>query len=447
MSPEGAAVPRKLLPGRPGPPVTCRQDRPSTPAQLSTSRATWTPRAICNGMRLPKTGPSCAWDTLRWAWRTIRRPTAEAAWNATSTAGKPWIFTSSISLARSFPIWTILRMGHTSVGMENHPAPDGGGGLECDKYSREAMDFHFEHFFGALLSALGPLAAKGLAGSLIDSYEVGMQTWTPLMPQEFERRRGYSMRPYLPALTGRVVGSGDVSDRFLWDIRRTHADMMADNYYGRFAELCRQHAMKPYAEPYSGGPFDEMQSGSRLDVPMGEFWVARNTAVNRSVKLAASVGHVYGKPVIGAESYTGQPQFSKWQEYPFQMKAQGDWMYTQGLNQFIFHRYAHQPHPDAVPGRTMGHWGFHFDRTNTWWNPGKAWLKYAARCQNMLRQGLFVADLLYFEGENAPLAAPTLNELKPAPPPGYDWDTCDRQALLERIKIVTRRRRRFQFVQ
>ena len=332
--------------------------------------------------------------------------------------------------------WTILRMGHTSVGMENHPAPDGGGGLECDKYSREAMDFHFEHFFGALLSALGPLAAKGLAGSLIDSYEVGMQTWTPLMPQEFERRRGYSMRPYLPALTGRVVGSGDVSDRFLWDIRRTHADMMADNYYGRFAELCRQHAMKPYAEPYSGGPFDEMQSGSRLDVPMGEFWVARNTAVNRSVKLAASVGHVYGKPVIGAESYTGQPQFSKWQEYPFQMKAQGDWMYTQGLNQFIFHRYAHQPHPDAVPGMTMGQWGFHFDRTNTWWNPGKAWLKYAARCQNMLRQGLFVADLLYFEGENAPLAAPTLNELKPAPPPGYDWDTCDRQALLERIKIA-----------
>ena len=331
--------------------------------------------------------------------------------------------------------WTILRMGHTSVGIENHPAPDGGGGLECDKYSREAMDFHFDHFFGSLFSAFGPLAAKGLVGSLIDSYEVGMQTWTPLMPQEFERRRGYDMHKYLPALTGRVVASGDISDRFLWDIRRTHADLMADNYYGRFAELCRQHGMRPYTEPYSGGPFDEMQAGSRVDVPMGEFWCGRNSPINRSVKLAASVGHVYGKPVIGAESYTGQPQFAKWQEYPYQLKAQGDWMYTQGLNQFIFHRYAHQPHPSAVPGMTMGQWGFHFDRTNTWWNPGRAWLAYAARCQNLLRHGLFVADLLYFEGEDSPMAAPALNELKPEPPLGYDWDTIDRQAILTRVKV------------
>ena len=245
--------------------------------------------------------------------------------------------------------WTVLRFGHTSIGIRNHPAPDGGGGLECDKYSREAMDFHFNHFFGEMFSAIGPLAAKGMAGSLIDSYEMGMQTWTRNLPEEFQRRRGYDLRKYLPALTGRVVASGEASDRFLWDIRRTHADLMADNYYGRFAELCRAHGMKAYAEPYSDGPFDEMQSGSRLDVPMGEFWLGTSTRVNRSVKLAASVGHLYGKPVVGAESYTGHPMFAKWQEYPYGMKAQGDWMYTQGLNQFIFHRYAHQPHPDACP--------------------------------------------------------------------------------------------------
>jgi hypothetical protein len=331
--------------------------------------------------------------------------------------------------------WTILRFGHTSVGIENHPAPDGGGGLECDKYSRAAMDFHFDHFFGELYSVLGPLAAKGLAGAIIDSYEVGMQTWTPAMPQEFQQRRGYPLLKYLPALTGRVVGSGDVSDRFLWDIRRTHSEMMADHYYGRFAELCRRHGMKAYTEPYSGGPFDEMQAGSRVEVPMGEFWLVRNTAVNRSVKLAASIAHANGKAVVGAESFTGFPTFAKWQEAPYHLKAQGDWMYTQGLNEFIFHRYAHQPHPSAVPGMTMGQWGFHFDRTNTWWNQGKAWLEYAARCQNMLRQGLFVADLLYFEGENAPKAAPSLGDLSPAPPLGYDWDTVDRDTILRRIKI------------
>ena len=330
--------------------------------------------------------------------------------------------------------WTILRLGHTTTGVENHPAPDGGGGLECDKYSRAAYDSHFNHFFGKLFSALEPLAAKGMAGAVIDSYEVGMQNWTVEFPQEFERRRGYDLRNYLPAMTGRVVGSGDISDRFLWDIRRTCADLMADYYYGRFAELCRQHGMKAYTEPYSGGPFEETQVGSRVDVPVGEFWAGQGS--QRSVKLAATIGHVFGKPVVGAESFTATPQDGKWQNYPYAYKAQGDWMYTQGLNQFIFHRYAQQPHPDAVPGMTMGPWGSMFERTNTWWNQGKAWLEYVARCQTMLRQGLFVADLGYFTGEDAPVDTKVgPKELNPTPPQGYDYDVANAEAILTRMKV------------
>jgi hypothetical protein len=330
--------------------------------------------------------------------------------------------------------WTILRLGQTTTGVENHPAPDGGLGLECDKYSRAAYDFHFNHFFGKLFSALGPLAAKGMAGAVIDSYEVGMQNWTEEFPQEFERRRGYDLRNYLPAMTGRVVGSGDASDRFLWDIRRTQADLMADNYYGRFAELCRQHSMKPYTEPYSGGPFEEIQVGSRVDVPMGEFWAGQGN--QRSVKLAATIGHVFGKPVVGAESFTAAPLNGKWQNYPYAFKAQGDWMYTQGLNQFVFHRYAQQPHPTAVPGMTMGPWGSHFDRTNTWFGKGKVWLDYVARCQSMLRQGAFVADLLYFTGEEVPVGARVEpDELSPTPPQGYDYDVADAEAILKRMQV------------
>ena len=329
--------------------------------------------------------------------------------------------------------WTILRIGHTPLGTQNHPAPDGGLGLECDKYSRAAMDHHFQQFFDKLLPALKPLAQKGMAGALIDSYEVGFQNWTPEFPQEFQRRRGYDLRRYLPAMTGRIVGSPEITERFLWDVRRTQADLMADNYYGRFAELCRQHGLKAYTEPYDGGPFDEVQIGSRVDVPMGEFWIGRGN--HRSVKLAASVGHLYGKRVIGAESFTGAPQFSRWQEHPYCMKPLGDWMFAQGINRYIFHRYAHQPHPSAVPGMTMGPWGFHFERTNTWWNQGRAWLEYVARCQYMLQQGLFVADVLYLEGETAPLAAPSRTQLDPPPPEGYDWDVADREAILKRVRI------------
>ncbi len=328
--------------------------------------------------------------------------------------------------------WTILRLGYTPTGRTNHPGPDGGVGLECDKYSAAAMDFHFQQFFGPLLPALRPLADKGLVGALIDSYEVGMQNWTPQFPEEFRKRRGYDLRPYLAAMTGRIVGSLEISERFLWDVRRTQADLVADNYYGRFAELCRRHGFKAYAEPYSGGPFEEMQAGSRVDVPMGEFWIARGN--HRSVKLAASVGHISGRRIIAAEAFTGAPPFSKWQEHPYSMKALGDWMYTQGLNRFIFHRYAHQPHPTARPGMTMGPWGFHFDRTNTWFEQGKAWIEYLTRCQHMLQQGVFVADLLYFAGEDAPVDTPGREQLDPQPPAGYDWDTVHAEALLDRVR-------------
>ncbi len=332
--------------------------------------------------------------------------------------------------------WTILRLGHTSVGIENHPAPEGGLGLECDKYSRAAMDFHFDRFFGKLLPAMRPLAAKGKAGALVDSYEVGMQTWTPEFPQEFQTRRGYDLRNYLPAMTGRVVGSADTSDRFLWDVRRTHADMMSDNYYGRFAELCRQHGIISYTEPYEGGPLDHMQAGSRVDIPMGEFWVRRlDRSANRRIKLAASIAHVNGKAVVGAESFTGGGALSRWLEFPYAMKAQGDWMYTQGLNRFIFHRYAQQPHPDAVPGMTMGPHGWHFDRTNTWFNQGAAWLQYVVRSQHLLQQGLFVADLAYFTGENAPLPTREQSSLSPALPQGHDYDHVHAETVLTRMKV------------
>jgi hypothetical protein len=330
--------------------------------------------------------------------------------------------------------WTILRLGQTLTGVMNHPAPDGARGLECDKFSRKAYDFHFDHFFGERLTALRPPAAKGLAGGLIDSYEMGMQNWTEEFPQEFAKRRGYDLRKYLPAMTGRVVGSSEISDRFLWDIRRTCADLMADYYYGRFAERCRENKMKAYAEPYSGGPFEEIQSGSHLDVPMGEFWVGQGND-NYSVKLAGSIGHVFGKPVVGCESFTGWKVFAKWQNYPYQMKGQGDLMYTQGLNQFNFHRNAMQPHPTAFPGMTMGEWGWECERTNTLYDGLAGWLEYAARCQNMLRQGTLVADLLYYIGVEVPVDTPVYPEqLKPTPPEGYYYDVANEEAILTRMK-------------
>jgi hypothetical protein len=325
--------------------------------------------------------------------------------------------------------WTILRIGHTSTGVENRPPPDGGAGLECDKFSREAMDFHFNHFFGEMFEAIKPLAAKGMAGALIDSYETGLQNWTPLFPQEFKKRMGYDIRNYMPVVFGRMVGSLDRSERFLWDFRKVQADLMAENYYGRFAELCHEHGMLAFNEPYDPGNFDEMAVGRFADMPMGEFW--QGQANQHSIKLVASVAHVNGRAVVGAESFTSQ---SRWTEYPYSLKALGDFMYTQGLNRYIFHRFAMQPNPTAVPGMTMGPWGGHFDRTNTWFQHGaQAWLQYVARCQFVLQQGKFHADLLFFAGEDSPQRTPERAAL--GVPAGYDFDTIDAGSILNRVKI------------
>jgi hypothetical protein len=315
--------------------------------------------------------------------------------------------------------WTVLRVGRTPTGKENHPAPQPGRGLECDKLSAEALDAHWAAGVEPVLKYLGPLAGKSLNNSLIDSYEVGDNNWSPKFREEFIRRRSYDPIPFLPALTGRYVEGGERTERFLWDFRRTIGDLFAENYFGHFVDLCHRSGIQASAEPYDG-PFECLQVGSRLDIVMGEFWVGSGVATSASVKLAASIAHTHGIRVVGAESFTAQPDNNgKWLAHPGSLKIQGDAMWCDGLNRFIFHTYAHQPWLDKAPGMTMGQWGTHIGRTNTWWEQSRAWMKYIARAQYLLQHGRAVADVLYFAGESSPnggVMSPTLKGR------GYEYD-------------------------
>ena len=331
--------------------------------------------------------------------------------------------------------WTILRIGFTTSGSQNHPAPDGGVGLEVDKYSREAMDFHFNAFFGKYFDTMKPLAAKGKFAALIDSYEAGDQNWTQRFPEEFAKRRGYDLMAYMPAMAaGKLVGNLDLSQRFLWDARRTEADLMDAYYFGRFTELCHEHGIRAFTEPYgSYGPpvnFDEMAAGAYADMPMSEFWQGSG-ADTRIKVIAASIAHVNGKPIIGAESYTSR---GRWTEYPFSLKAQGDYEWTQGLNRIVFHRFAMQPNPNSIgPGMTLAQYGGYFDRTNTWYEQGKSWISYITRSQFLLQQGHYAADLLYVWGEDAGLQGGDFSLSTPPQPAGYGVDSIDRQANKARV--------------
>jgi len=326
--------------------------------------------------------------------------------------------------------WTVLRLGHTTTGKKNHPAPPASLGLECDKMSKAAIESHFNGLMGQLLKLSD---GKALKYTHIDSWEVGSGNWSPTFREEFKKRCGYDPVPLLPILTGRAIGSQEASDRFLWDLRRTVADLVAENYAGRMAELSNQHGIKLSIEAYGDGVFDTLAYGGRADMPMGEFW--RSGGCVYLSRAMASAGHVYGKPVIGAESFTSEAGLAKWQNHPFSLKAQGDGMFCEGINQFVFHRYSHQPWLDVKPGMTMGPWGLHYERTNTWWELSKPWHEYLARCQYLLQQGQFIADVAYLLGEQAPNDPPKREDLKPALPAGYDFDLINGEAVRERMSV------------
>ncbi len=322
--------------------------------------------------------------------------------------------------------WILIRLGHTPTGAQNEPSPAPGLGSEVDKLSREALDEFWSGMMATAVKANGPVTKSGLIGALIDSYEVGSQNWTPKFREEFMKRRGYDPMPYLVSVTGRVVQSGEVTERFLWDLRKTVCDLFADNYYGYMAELCHRNGLKFSTEGYGNGSFDNLQISGIPDIPMAEFWIGG--LATETTKMVASSAHTYGKPVIGAEAFTADDQHAKWLYDPYSIKALGDKMFCLGINRYIFHRYAHQPWLDLEPGMTMGPWGTNFDRTITWWDQGRAWMEYVARCQFMLQSGRFVADVLVFEGDDAPNDLPMMGGKEV--PEGYDYDGCDAKVLM-----------------
>ncbi|MEW6743206.1 MAG: glycosyl hydrolase [Planctomycetota bacterium] len=323
--------------------------------------------------------------------------------------------------------WTILRFGHTSTGVENAPAPKSGRGLECDKLSKQGIEANFAGMMGKLIADVGPATGKGktLVATHIDSWENGAQNWTARMREEFGKRRGYDLLPFLPALTGRVVGGLEITERFLWDLRQTISDLIVENYAGHMRALAAQHGISLSIEAYTA-PCNELAYAGRADEPMGEFWMGAGAW--ETLKEMASAVHTYGKPILGAEAFTAGDR-ERWLQHPGSIKSLGDRAFSEGVNRFVFHRYAMQPWLDRVPGMTMGPWGLHYERTNTWWDWTLPWHEYLSRCQFMLCQGHFVADICYLLPEAAPQGGSGRAKR------GYDYDDCNAEVVLTRMSV------------
>jgi hypothetical protein len=337
--------------------------------------------------------------------------------------------------------WQILRFGYTIGDHANvSTCSDGWNGYAIDVYDAGAFERYWDAIVEPLIADAGPLAGRALKYLHTDSWEIELANWTPTLREEFQKRRGYDMRPWLPVLAGRIVNSRDESDRFLADYRKTLGDLAIDNHYRLFRDKAHQHGLMIH--PESGGPHAVPIDAQRClgwdDAPMSEFWAwsweHRIGDENRFfVKQPASAAHTYGHKLVFAEGFTDIGP--NWQESIWSnLKPSFDKALCEGLNVLVWHAFVCSPQETGIPGQQYFA-GTHLNPKVTWWGKSQAFFSYIDRCQALLQQGLPFADVLYYYGDHVPNFA----QLKKSDPakilPGYDYDVITEEALLERTSV------------
>ena len=343
--------------------------------------------------------------------------------------------------------WVILRFGYSLLGITNHPATAEATGLEVDKLNHSYVKNYMNNYLDSYKQTVGAnyMGKRGVKYVVTDSWEAGAQNWTDDMLAEFKKRRGYDPIPWMPVLTGKVVESAAASDRFLWDFRKTIADLTADEHYGQVEASLKERGMGHYGESHEGGRAfiaDGMEVKKLDDIPMGAMWTqipgvnGVQYNYNTDDRESASVAHIYGQNIAAAESMTA---FSApWAWSPATLKPTADQELLNGINRFVIHESAHQPLVGKAPGLTLGPFGQWFNRNETWANEAGPWINYIARSSYLLQQGHFGADMVYFYGEDSNLTA-IFNKTAPNIPPGYGFDYINADGLIHELQVANGR--------
>ncbi len=336
--------------------------------------------------------------------------------------------------------WTVVRFGHVNMRLTNKPAVPEATGWESSKLDKVAIENHLRNgMIGNLIKPGGPIGDGKLHGLLIDSWESHVPTWTinsEDMFAEFENRRGYSMKPYLPATMGYIVESTEVTTKFLRDLRHTMDEVFIDNFFKHFATVAHDMGAEVYTEGAGGEvlPVDPMRYYGVSDIPMTEFWYPKapsdQNEYAKPIYNAASATHLYNKPMLAAEACTQLGV--KWNEHPFSVKYLIDYNFTKGVNHLVFHTFSHTPQTDVYPGSSFGgNIGFPLVRQQTWWPYMKDWTDYLSRNQYVLQEGEYVADVLWYYGDHYERPPFDLDEF----PKGYRFDYLNAEILHDKLSM------------
>ena len=344
--------------------------------------------------------------------------------------------------------WRIYRFGYNLTGKHNGPATPEATGLEVDKLDADAVQRYYRNYLNMYQDASHGRLGGIISHIMIDSYEARCQNWTPDMPAEFSRRRGYSLIPWLPALAGDVVESAERTERFLFDFRRTIEELTAESHYDAVDAVLAEYGLKRHTEAQEYSRVynaDGMDVRRNADIPMASFWMrefySSYPCEEADMREAASVAHIYGQNIVASESFTtngedpdGYGRRRAWTQHPGNLKAAGDAAMASGLTRFIIHSNVHQPSDDRFPGLTLGKYGMAFNRHSTWADEAKVWTDYLSRSTYLLSQGRFAADVAVFYGETTNAVARFKFE-RPLVPQGHAYDFVNRTVLTDVLKI------------
>jgi len=343
--------------------------------------------------------------------------------------------------------WKVIRLGYSLLGIDNHPASPEATGPEVDKLDPEAIKRYFANYLDQYKNATGGLMGSkgGLKYMVTDSWEAGAQNWTANLPAEFQKRRGYSIIPWLPVLTGEIVKSSEASELFLFDFRKTLSEMVAEYHYDGLTKILAERGMKRYSESHESGRAliaDGMDVKRTAAIPMSALWTPNpfinqndQTAHTIDIRESSSVAHIYGQNLVAAESLTALGiGGTAWAYYPENLKPSVDLELASGLNRFVIHCSVHQPVDDKIPGLGLGPFGQWYTRHETWAEQAVAWNAYLSRSSYLLQQGKFVADIVYYYGEDNNITN-LFGKKPPSIPEGYNYDYINSDALIHLLSV------------
>lgn len=338
--------------------------------------------------------------------------------------------------------WTIMRFVAYNTGQGLAIPSPNSRGLVIDHFNPAATEMHFRLLLDRLRKALGPFENTALKYTYVPSYEVKGHIWTPALIEEFRKRAGYDLTPWLPALFDWTIKDKQSTDRFHYDFNKSIGDLLIDSFYRKARDISHEYGLSLCAEaggpgpPVHNVPVDALKAQGVMDIPRGEFWKDHERVDENGVnwlwvvKETACASHIYGKRIVDMESFTS---WRHWQDGPFDLKSLADRVLCEGTNHFTFHTGTHQPPEAGKPGWVY-HAGTHMNTNLVWWPMAGAWIDYLSRCCYMLQQGLFVADVCYYYGDQAFNFVPP-KHLDPSLGFGYDYDVVNSEVILNRMDV------------